>query len=264
MKETRKKELMDQIIVPIMEEKDFLLTENIKGCWTWKKEVEGVMEEVAIWDFDGRMDMHIGVSVGELNSVSGGSLLSTLESPRTTEDHCDYILYEKTQKDIYENLLLDFRDILLKDCDTILVENARQLKQIVPNKKHYEYICSNREQLVKEYSQRLGIDGTQNILEVYDKIIEQVRELIGKPLAEVENDLVGYAALLEEEILHQYGGVRKENNELGSVIITQVGFEEPKSTFNTMSDMFWAWKHDGANLQHDREELERFYYKNLR
>lgn len=267
MKETRKKELMNQIIIPVMEEKDFVLTENRNGTWIWKKEVEGVMEAVSILDFDGRMDLHIGVSRGGVNwvnSVNGESLLYTLESPRTTADQCNYRLHEKTQKDLYENLLLDFRDILLKNCDTVLVENARKLKQIIPNKKHYEYMCNNREQLVKEYSQRLGIDGTQNILEVYDKIIEQVRELMGKPLAVVENDLVGYAALLEEEILRQYGGVRKENDELGTVIITQVGFKEPKRTFNTMTDMFWMWKYDGANFQADKENIEMLYDENQR
>lgn len=263
MKVTRKKELMNQIIVPVMEEKDFLMTESRNGCWVWKKEVEGVMEEVSILDFDGRMDLHIGLSRGEVNSEPGVSLLSTLEHPRTTAEHCDYILYEKTQKDIYENLLLDFRDVILKNCDTILVENAKKVKQIIPSRKHFEYMCNNREQLVKEYGEKLGIDGHQNILEVYDKIIEQVRKLLGKPLAVVENDLTGYAALLEEEILRQYGGERKVNNEMGTVTIRRVGFNEPKTSFNILVNIFSMWKQDGKGIQGKKKEMEYFYNKNL-
>lgn len=267
MKVSRKKELMYQIIVPVMEEKGFLMTENRYGTWIWKKEVEGVMEEVSILDFGGSMNLYIGISKGGVNWVTseeGGSLLSTLESPRTTADQHHYILYEKTQKDIYENLLLDFRDIILKNCDTILVENARKVKQIIPGRKHFEYICSNREQLVKEYSQRLGIDGTQNILEVYDKIVEQVRKLMGKPLAEVENDLVGYAALLEEEILRQYGGERKVNDELGTVSIRQVGSGISKKSFNLLTDMFCMWKYDVSDKQWEREYIEELYNENQR
>ncbi len=268
MKTKRKKELMNQIIVPVMEEKNFLMTENRYGSWIWKKEVEGVMEQVLILDLDGSIDLYIGISKGSADwessvfSERGTSLLSTLEHPRTTADHHYYILYEKTQKDIYENLLLDFRDILLKNCDTILVENARKVKKIIPNRKHFEYMCSNREQLVKEYGRKLGIDGHRNILEVYDKIIEQVKELMGKPLAAVENDLIGYAVLLEEEILRQYGGERKVNDEMGTVVISRVGFNEPKSSFNTLSEMFWMWKHNGESIQGQKKNMEYFYNKN--
>lgn len=258
MKATRKKELMNQIIVPVMEEKGFLMTENRYGSWVWEKEVEGVMEKVSILDSGPSMNLYIGLSRGGVNWVTseeGVSLLSTLESPRTTARQRFYRLYEKTQKDIYENLLLDFRDIILKNCDAILVENARKVKQIIPGRKHFEYICSNREQLVKEYGQRLGIDGTQSILEVYDKIVEQVRELMGRPLEMVEDDLMGYAVLLEEEILRQYGGERKVNNEMNTVTIHQVGSGVSKKSFNTLTDMFWMWKYDGAGIQSGRDYI---------
>ena len=114
--------------------------------------------------------------------------------------------------------------------------------------------------LVEEYREKLGING-QDILEIYDRIAGRMKELCGQPLEEVENEIIGYAALLEDEILRQYGGKREISYEMGSVVISEVGRKVMKSSFNTLVDMFWIWKEE-QRIGFYRKDLEYFIQRN--
>lgn len=257
----RKKDLVKQIIYPVMEEMGFVLVEAGRGSWEWEKEVEGIKEAVSIDDFDHRVSLVIGKSGRGVLAVQGEKLLQTLEKPRTTGWDWSDQYKPGDRRERYEDILLDFRDILVKNCDTVLREHAKELKKQVPNQKHFEYMCGHREKLVEEYSKKLGIDGSQNIMETFDIILERVRERVGKPLEEVEKDLVGYAVLLEAEILRLYGGVREVNEEYGSVLITKVGKGVQNNFFNTLGTIFWVWEKEW--VENSRKEIRTLYEDNL-
>lgn len=261
----RKKDLMKRIIYPVMEEMGFVLAKQDRDSWEWKKEVDGIEDIVTFYDFDHRVSFSIGKRIGDASPIRGEDLLQTLEQPRTTE--WDWSDKERPgdRRERYEDILLDFRDILLKNCDTVLKEHAEKLKKLVPNRKHFEYMCSHREELIEEYGRKLGIDGSQNIIESFDMILEKIRERIGKPLEEVERDLIGYAVLLESEILRLYGGVRGVNEEFGSVVLSEVG--KKRDIINILTRIFWVWK-DGEVPENERaeirqEEIRRLYEDNL-
>lgn len=258
----RKKDLMRRIIYPVMEEMGFVLAKQDRASWEWRKEVEGVEEAVTFYDFDHRVSFTVGKDIGDAFAVQGEELLQTLEHPRTTK--WDWSDKDKPgdRRERYEDILLDFRDILLKNCDTVLKEHAEKLKKQVPNQKHFEYMCSHREELIEEYRKKLGIDGSQNIMETFDIILEKVKERIGKPLEEVERDLIGYAVLLESEMLRLYGGVRSVNEEYGSVMLSGVGKGVSYNCFNTLTDVFWVWENEKV-MEDRRKEIRRLYEDNL-
>ena len=117
----------------------------------------------------------------------------------------------------------------------------------------------NREKLVEEYREKLGISG-QGILEIYELMVPGLQQMREQPLEAVENELVGYAALLEEEILRQYGGLRKINDERGTIVIENVGGTVFKRTFNILVDVFWAWKKEG-NIESLKRQYRSFVEK---
>lgn len=240
----KKKELVRQIIFPVMENMGLALTSHNCGVWTWEKEINGVMEKVELFDVYGRVDLRIGMSRNNVWPGLGRKLLLKMEHPRTnSRGWAHYALAPEEGKTLYEDILLDIRDILERFCEPVLRQNADEIKQAVPNRKHYEYMCENREKLAGEYREKLGING-QGILETYGLVAERIRLLCGRSLEEAEKDLMGYAALLEEEILRQYGGVRKKDDRYASVFITEVG--RHRKCFNMMADIFFAYKNTRA------------------
>ena len=196
MKEKRR--LVNEILVPVMEEKGFGMTRSSQGLWEWKKEIDRVMEMVSVLDLDGLVSMEIGMSKGGIRGKSAIDLLPTLEHPRTRAMEWAYVGRERDG--LYRDILLDMRDILLKNGEGILRENAEGLKKCIPNRRHFECLRDEGEELAEEYGERLGIDGSQDVLEAYDMVAERLRGLCGRPLEEVERDLIGFSALMEREI----------------------------------------------------------------
>ena len=225
-----------------MDDKGFQLKRSTKGIWEWEKEVSGIPENVMITDVSGRVSLTIGKSRGNVEAGRAESLIETIENPRTTMWDWTYEGAHttfKSKEELYENILLDYRDIIVKNCDEVLLKNAEELKRVVPNQKHFQYMCENCVQLAKEYKEKLGCAG-DNVRDIFEIVYERILLLSGKPLEAVENELVAYAALLEEEILKQYGGVRKINYEAQSIMIRDVG--KRRKSHNILLMIFFLWE----------------------
>ena len=247
----RKKQLIEKIIGPVMTEKGLSLRTNSDGIWVWEKDMDGIMEEVCLWDMEGSLSMQIGLMKLGVWPGLGNDLLETLEHPRTNWTEWTYWIRAQKEK-LYENILLDMKDILIMHCDAVLEKNAEELRKAIPNRKHFEKFRDHYDQLVLEYHERLGTRG-MDILGVCESIAEQVKMRWGKPLEEVEDDLVGYAALLESELLQQYGGIRKVDEKMDAIVISEVGFGRSRDSFNVLRDIFWIWE--------GKEKLEIWWNK---
>ena len=258
MKEKRR--LVNEVLVPVMEEKGFEMTSSSHGLWEWKKEIDGAMEMVSVLDLDGLVSMEIGMSKGGIRAKSAVDLLPTLEHPRTRAMEWAYVGRERDG--LYRDILLDMRDILLKNGEGILRENAEGLKKCIPNRRHFECLRDEGERLAEEYGERLGIDGSQDVLEAYDMVAERLRGLCGRPLEEVERDLIGLSALMEREVLRWYGGKREISEEYDTVMVVDSGALKTDS-YNFMIHFFAIWK-DKRRIESYREQLEWYYERNLK
>ncbi len=258
MKEKRR--LVNEVLVPVMEEKGFEMTSSSHGLWEWKKEIDGVMEMVSVLDLDGLVSMEIGMSKGGIRAKSAVDLLPTLEHPRTRAMEWAYVGRERDG--LYRDILLDMRDILLKNGEGILRENAEGLKKCIPNRRHFECLRDEGEELAEEYGERLGIDGSQDVLEAYDMVAERLRGLCGRPLEEVERDLIGLSALMEREVLRWYGGEREISEEYDTVMVVDSGALKTDS-YNFMTHLFAIWKSE-RHIEVFRKQLEHYYEWNLK
>lgn len=66
MKKLQKKELVKQIIFPVMENMGLALRDYDYGVWIWEKEIDGVMEEIELFDVYGRVELQIGMSINNI------------------------------------------------------------------------------------------------------------------------------------------------------------------------------------------------------
>lgn len=239
--ESKRKQLIQKIIGPVMIEKGLSLRSNSDGIWVWEKDMDGIMEEVNLRDMDGRLSMDIGLSKLEAEPALGNNLLETLEHPRTDRWEWNYWTCRVQQEKLYENILLDMRDILIMHCDAVLEKNAEEIRKTVPNRKHFERLRDHYEELAPEYHEKLEIEGL-NIAEICRVIAEQIKMRQGRPLEQVENDLVGYAALLESEVLRQHGGIREVYEEKDAIVIGKLGFGRWRDSMNALGEIFRVWK----------------------
>ncbi len=252
-----RKELMKKIIYPVMDDKGFQLKRSTKGIWEWEKEVSGIPENVMITDVSGRVSLTIGKSRGNVEAGRAESLIETIENPRTTMWDWTYEGAHttfKSKEELYENILLDYRDIIVKNCDEVLLKNAEKLKRVVPNQKHFQYMCENHTQLAKICREEMAIKG-ESVQQILGLVMEKIKELSRKPLEEVEFELVSYAAFLEDIVLEHYGGIRKVNYEQESIMISGVG--KYKKSCNLLVDVFWMWE-DNNRMDTLRREWDKF------
>lgn len=236
----KRNELIINIIGPVMSEKGFELETDKRGYWRWKKIVLGEKEEVTLMDIQQIVRLTIGKAKRGVMFLSGDQLLHTLDNPRTKSEDWFYYKSEGSQKqEIYENILKDIRDILVKNCDRILEEHAEKIKNAVPNKRHFEKLRDNYEKIAEEYSQKYVTDN-KDILEILDVIMYQISRMFEEPLQDVENDLLGFAAIMYYEVQKQYGGKLEVDEELENIMLVDVG--KNKTSYSFLLDIFGMWK----------------------
>lgn len=66
---------------------------------------------------------------------------------------------------------------------------------------------------------------------------------------------MGYAALLESELLRQYGGIRRVYRKKEEIVLIELGFGIDKSHMNILQDIFNLWK--------EREKFEPQWKKKM-
>lgn len=232
-----KKSMIKEIIKPVMDEKGFVLISDKRGIWTWEKEVLGVKEKVNLWDFDGRLSLHIGISRSGIEAVQASSLINTLESPRTDFGDWDYSVSDDKET-MYSNILLDYRDILIKNCDEAIQKNAKEISVVMENdSRRFNLLCNQFDELKRLYYDKFHV-AEKEIVDVIGEVLDKVIECQGSPLSSVESELVGYAVLLESLLLEKKGVRKKLNYEYQSSVLT----DEHGKSVNILSDIFYAWE----------------------
>ena len=85
------------------------------------------MEEVELSDVYGRVALRIGMSSTDVVHKSGTKLLLKMEHPRTDFlDWGHFTLIPEEGKALYEDILIDIRNILERFCEDILKRTLRR------------------------------------------------------------------------------------------------------------------------------------------
>ena len=100
----RKDELIQEIIGPVMAEKGLSLRSNRNGRWVWEKNMDGIMEEMNLWDREGSLAIQIGLMKLWVWPAIGNKLWETLEHPRTDWTEWDLLDTHTERKAVREHL----------------------------------------------------------------------------------------------------------------------------------------------------------------
>ena len=168
-----KKKMIKEIIQPVMEEKGFELISDKRGNWTWVKEIQGLAEEVSVSDMDGGLFLDMGLSGFGVMLCQERNLWDTLEHPRTEMMDMYYRLSPDPES-AFRNRLLDCRDILVKNVDRVLEENARSIKKPMEDQRRRFSLFRDK---YAEYVEKNSIEYQNEKLTIYE-VIEKVLQKI--------------------------------------------------------------------------------------
>lgn len=231
--------LIMEIINPLMENKGFTLKRPEANFWQWEIWIDEVYQYVQLHDTNGCIYLVIGR--GEKH-WPGEMLLPYMDNPRTNREQWRYGLFEKDgigKEALFQDIFADCHDILEKYCDTILQECVEEMKNSVPNHHHFLRFQQEYDALSSEYYEKLAM-GDQNAVEALESVKQYMEPLRGKPVAEVETELLGLAAAYEKKILEEYGGEKGVREEMDSSYICKVG--KTKRVLNILVSIFGVWE----------------------
>lgn len=253
--------LIMEIINPVMEEQGLKMVYCKKGEWKWEKEILGSMECVEISDYDGYLDLVIGNRKGKKQGM-GRNLLSTIKEPRTTK--WDWAYKDKSDKsnreELYRNIILDFRDILIVNCEKILNENAITVKNRVPNSKHFEMLCNTSTEISKKSYEELAADRKDD-LEIAYSLMAKVASMHGQPIEEVEEELVLYASVIEYIIMKLDNIRKKINYDYENIVLSKYDKNGYVChSMNVLLEIFGAWERPEL-LEGRQRCIKKFFEK---
>ncbi len=233
--------LVMEMINPLMENKGFILKRPEANFWQWEIWIDEVYQYVQLHDTKGCIYLVIGR--GEKH-WPGEMLLPYMDNPRTNREQWRYGLFEKDgagKEALFQDIFADCHDILEKYCDTILRECVEEMKNSVPNHHHFLRFQQEYDALSAEYYEKLSM-GDKNAMEALESVQQYMEPLRGKPVAEVETELLGLAAAYEKKILEEYGGEKGVREEMDSSYICKVGKKD--DSLNILLYIFGTWERE--------------------
>lgn len=241
-----------------MQEQGFELRTDKRSFWEWHKDILDVDECLVIINKQSTLQLLFGTPIGNCHYIMGSKLLNTINNPRTKSEDWRYFRYEGDLKELFNNVLMDMRDIIINNWEKVLEEQAIKYKEDVPNKKHFDIYMENYERLASDALEKYDMEGN-SVLEVFDVVITQIQSLQGKSLEESENTLLELAAMLEKVILDTHGGERYVNENARTIVLLKVG--KSKMSFDVLVRIFFMWENT-MNLEEHRKEF-LYWYKSV-
>lgn len=251
-----KNKMIKEIIEPYMEANGFVKQPKQRGFWCWKKEIQGIPQSITITDIQGMVSMELGTSACGIPHVPAANIMSNLHNPRTKMWDWTYRFYEGDKELLYENILKDFRDLLEICGERVLLEHTEKRKKSIPNRRHFYYLSEHYDELVKKYSEQLAFRD-ESIIEKWEVIADKIIALSESPVEEVEEQLLGYVAVMETEMIQMYGGRRGIDTEAETCYVL-VGKKE--KVFNFLTRFFSLWK-NRTIYEDKRKEIEEWCKK---
>lgn len=126
----------------------------------------------------------------------------------------------------------------------------------MPTRKQFHYLLEHYDELVNKYTEELAFRD-ESIVEKWEFIVKKIVAMAGKPIEQVEEILLGYVAVMETEMLKEYGGVRKNNMRAYTCYVLM---DNGEVVFNFLAEFFFIWK-NGGEYESDKRELVEFVLK---
>ena len=146
---------------------------------------------------------------------------------------------EFKDEDKFKEILYSFGEILIQKGFDVLEEKSKPTTEIRPKKETYWKLYVEHDELNREYRQRYGLEDTESSLKCMQKISDIILGTTDQEFAEVEEMLIGLAAVYGDQIIQKMGG-----EWVWSKVHNSSGIDKMRNRkyVNPLVDMIFYWK----------------------
>ncbi|MDE7249083.1 MAG: hypothetical protein K2N82_04195 [Lachnospiraceae bacterium] len=139
----------------------------------------------------------------------------------------------------YKEILYSFCKILNQKGFAVLEEKSKPTTEARPKKETYWKLYMEHDELNREYRKKYGLEDTESSLKCMQRIGDIILESTDQEFAEVEEMLIGLAAVYGDQLIKKMGG-----KWVWSEVHNSSGIDEMKngSYANPLADTIFYWR----------------------
>ena len=193
---------------------------------------------------DLRQDIHITV-IGntirmQLNTNAFGQIwvnVCDLMESNLKPDITGFLEFK--DEDEYKEILYSFCEILIQKGFAVLEEKSKPTTEVRPKKETYWKLYMEHDELNREYRKKYGLEDTESSLKCMQRISDIILETTDREFAEVEEMLIGLAAVYGDQLIKKMGG-----KWIWFEVHNSSGVDKMKngSYANPLADMIFYWR----------------------
>lgn len=138
-----------------------------------------------------------------------------------------------------KQILYHFKEIILQKGFDILEEISKPTTEARPKRETHWKLYQEHEALNEEYRKGYGLEETESTVKLIRKISDIILENKDKEFAEVEEMLIGLAAVYSDQLIRKCGGEWKWNDNFGTGVIKYIN---GRDTVNPLATVIDYWK----------------------
>ena len=234
-KRINKEKWIKKIIGEIVEKRGFKYTGHSKDGYVHGYSFECTKDDL-------RQDIYITVISNtvrmQLNTNAYGQIwvnVCKLMESNLEPDVSGFIEFQDEDK--FKEILYSFGEILIQKGFDVLEEKSKPTTEIRPKKETYWKLYVEHDELNREYRQRYGLEDTGSSLKCMQKISDIILGTTDQEFAEVEEMLIGLAAVYGDQIIQKMGG-----EWVWSKVHNSSGIKKNRGYENPLVDMIFYWR----------------------
>lgn len=142
-------------------------------------------------------------------------------------DRRDFLMFKNEEE--FKGILYLFRDIILQKGFEIFEKISRPTTEARPKKETYWKVFSENKELEEKYRKMYGLENTEFTRKMMQRISDIILSTKDQDFKEVEEMLVGLAAVYGNQIIRKCGGEWKWYDNTKSCLIVNIHGEKYKS-----------------------------------
>ncbi len=256
-----KKKWIKEIIGEMVETRGF----DYKG-----HEVDGFLEGYSFERKEGDLRQYISITIRDgmrmmLNTNAYRQewvSLTELTKPKFDFDLGGFIDYRNEEE--FKEILYYFRDVLVEKGFDVLEEKSKPTTEVRPKKETYWKLYTEHEKLNKEYCAKYGLDETGSVRKLMKKISDIILKTRKQKFLEVEEMLVGLAAVYGSRLITKREGEWEWDEVHCSCIICDMWCDRYKGgSANPLVEMIDYWENGKEDIDRLLQDFKQFWNEEI-
>ena len=240
------KRIIQEELGKTLEEHGFKFTKAEPCFWPYEKEKDGIHQEILV----ARDRYEKGYIKMIFSTNAYGQQPKEFRDfvPEEGAKKWDYWGYENEEQ--LREVLREFKRLILAYGFDFIEEISKPATDAIPTEEANRYLLEHHQELYIEYQEKLKVAGKE-VGEVIAIIYEKLKEVLDEPFSQVENTLMGMAALYGHTISWISRGEWMWDEKRGGCLVEKIlGTKERIRPLNLLIEV-WDWMRKHKNIESD-------------